>query len=85
MKPQVDAVRRALSKRNDWNGLPITPALLFMSVDNRPLLSPNPLRFGEVYVLGGKALGKLVRAAGRDVLLDVAEVERVLATARQAT
>jgi hypothetical protein len=82
MKPQVDAVRRALAGRDEWRDVPVTAALLFMSDDNWSLLNFKPLRFGEIYALWGKALGKLIRAdrmVGDPI--DVPELERSLAEA----
>jgi hypothetical protein len=81
MKPQVDAVRRALAEHDDWNEVPIKPALLFMSDDNWSLFSIRPLVFGEVYVLWGKTLGKLIRAEPARNRFDVGELERALAIA----
>lgn len=83
-KPQVEAVRRALAKRDDWRDLPVTPALLFMSDDNWSLLNFRPLRFGDVYVLWGKALGKLIRGDGTGGSVDVTGLEHALATALPA-
>jgi hypothetical protein len=79
MKPQVEAVRRALAVRDKWCGVPVTAALLFMSDGNWSLLDFRPLRFGEVYALWGKALGKLIRSGGETARIDVPELERVLA------
>ena len=80
MKPQVEAVRRVLTGRKEWSDVPVRPVLLFMSDDNWPLLSRRPLRFNDVYVLWGKALGKLIRADSTGSSLDVGELERALAT-----
>jgi hypothetical protein len=84
MKPQVEAVRRALSECEEWNDVPVTPALLFMSDDNWSLLSIRPLRFDNVYVLWGKALGKLIRAEATGDRIEVGDLERALATALPA-
>ena len=62
----------------------MTPTLLFMSDDNWSLLSLRPLRFNDVYVLWGKALGKLIRADSTGRSIDVTELERALATALPA-
>lgn len=61
----------------------MTPALLFMSADNRSLFDVPLLRFDDLYVLWGKALGKLSRA-GSGGSIDVGELERALATALPA-
>ena len=84
MKPQVEAVRRVLETRNEWRDVPVTAALLFMSDDNWSVLNRRPLKLGSVYVLWGKALGKLIRAAGNLRVSEVAEVENALATALPA-
>jgi hypothetical protein len=76
MKPQVEAVRRALAKRDGWRDEPVTAALLFMSDDNWSLLNLRPLRFGDVYVLWGTARGKLIRANRPGGSIHVREVER---------
>jgi hypothetical protein len=81
MKPQVEAVRRALAGRDEWRDVPVTVALLFMSDDNWSLLNFKPLRFGEVYALWGKALGKLIRADREGDPIDVPQLERSLAKA----
>ena len=44
-----------------WIGVPIIPTLLFIGTDNFPRRQKHPLQFDDVYVLWGKALGKLVR------------------------
>jgi hypothetical protein len=41
----------------------------------------RPLRFGNVHVLRGKALGKLIRADGPLTATDVTEIEHALALA----
>jgi hypothetical protein len=81
MRPQVEAVRRALSAHDVWRDAPVTAVLLFMSDENWSLLDFKPLRFGEVYALWGGALGKLIRAelAGRTI--DIAALEHLLAVA----
>jgi len=80
MKPQVEAVQRALAARDEWREVPVTAALLFMSDDNWSLLNFKPLRFGAVYALWGKALGKLIRSADETAeRIDVPELERALA------
>ena len=84
MKPQVDAVRRALAGDDVWREVPVTAALLFMSDDNWSLLDFKPLRFGEVYALWGKALGKLIRADRVGQPIDVPELERALGVALPA-
>jgi hypothetical protein len=84
MEPQVEAVRRALAQRDKWCDVPVIPALLFMSDDNWSLFNLRPLRFGDVYVLWGEALGKLIRADVTGGSIDVGEVERALATALPA-
>jgi hypothetical protein len=81
MRRQVEAVRRALANHEEWDHVPVTPALLFMSDDNWPLITVRPLRFGDVHVLWGKALGKLIHVEDTDGSIDVAALERVLATA----
>ena len=65
MDRQVAAVRAALAKDEKWREVPVTPVLLFISAENWSLLNFRPLRFGEVYVLWGKALGKLLRTERR--------------------
>jgi hypothetical protein len=84
MKPQVDAVRRALAGDDVWREVPVTAALLFMSDDNWSLLDFKPLRFGEVYALWVKALRKLIRADRAGQPIDVPELERALAVALPA-
>jgi hypothetical protein len=80
MKPQVEAVQRALAAHDEWRDVPVTAALLFMSDDNWSLLNFKPLRFGAVYALWGKALGKLIRSADETAeRIDVPELERALA------
>jgi hypothetical protein len=81
MKPQVEVVRQALAGRDVWRDVPVIAALLFMSDDNWSLLNFKPLRFGEVYALWGRALGKLIRADREGDPIDVPELERVLALA----
>lgn len=81
MKTQVNAVHLVLADHEEWREVAVTPALLFMSDDNWSLLDRRPLRFGEVYVLWGKALGKLIRAKGTDGRIDLIKLERMLATA----
>jgi hypothetical protein len=80
-KPQVEAVRRALADREEWRDMPVTVALLFMSDDNWSLLNIKPLRFGEVYALWGKALGKLIQSGGPTRTIDIPALERALAAA----
>jgi hypothetical protein len=60
MDPQISAVRAVLAENQDWRNVPVTGAILFMSFDNWSLLNFRPLRFGDIYVLWGKALGKLL-------------------------
>jgi hypothetical protein len=81
MRPQLEAVRGAVADQEEWRDVPITAALLFMSDDNWSLLDFRPLRFGEVYALWGKALGKLIRADGQGQKVDVPGLERALAAA----
>jgi hypothetical protein len=52
-----------------------------MSSENWSLLDRRPLRFGAVYVLWGKALGKLIRAEGSLTSAQISEIERTLALA----
>jgi hypothetical protein len=73
-----------LSQRDDWHDVPVKPVLLFMSDDNWSLLNIRPLRFDEVYVLWGKALGKLIRADRPGKPFDVGALERALAIALPA-
>jgi hypothetical protein len=84
MKSQVEAVRSVLSRREDWHDVPVTPVLLFMSDDNWSVFSIRPLRFDEVYVLWGKALGKLIYAEPTGDGADVGELESALAIALPA-
>ena len=81
MKPQVEAVRRALATDNGSRAVPVIPVLLFISLENWSLFNFRPLRFGDVFVLCGKALGKLIRADANYGSADVQELERALATA----
>jgi len=84
MAAQVDAVRKALDRHEEWHGVPVVPVLLFADPDNWSLLDLRPLRFGDVVVLWRKALLKLVRASRDAAPLDVAELERALALALPA-
>ena len=79
MRPQVEAVRQALAATGEWSDVPVTAGLLFMSDENWSLFDVRPLRFDDVYVLWGRALGKLIRAEGSTGIIDVAAVERALA------
>jgi len=79
MGRQVAAVRAVLAQDEKWSDVPVTPVLLFISPENWSLLNYRPLRFGEVYVLWGKALGKLLRADPKIPRDAVSELERVLA------
>jgi hypothetical protein len=81
MDQQVAAVRAVLSEHQQWRNVPITPVLLFISPENWSLLNFRPLRFGEVYVLWGKALGKILRGEPGISTDDVPKLEHVLATA----
>jgi hypothetical protein len=81
MQRQVDAVRKTLLENEEWRNVPVTPVILFMRDDNWPLLSFRPLRFGEVYVLWGKALGKLLRANETIPKEKLSQFERLLASA----
>lgn len=78
MKQQVAAVRAVLSLDQKWSDVPVTAALVFISPENWSLLNFRPLRFGETYVLWGKALGKLLRAEERIPRDAVVELERLL-------
>ena len=62
-----------------WIGVPMIPTLLFIGTDNFPRRQKHPLQFDDVYVLWGKALGKLVRQLGPLNPAEVSELERVLA------
>jgi hypothetical protein len=79
MDRQVAAVRTALAQDEEWSDVPVTPVLLFVSPENWSLLSFRPLRFGETYVLWGKAFGKLLRADAKISREALPELERVLA------
>ncbi len=81
MSSQLEAVKHALAASADWRGVPVTGAFCFMSSENWSLLKQRPLRFGDVYVLRGKALGKLIRADGPLTSVQIAEIERQLALA----
>ena len=81
MNGQLEAVKHALAARADWREVPVTGAFCFMSSENWSLLARRPLRFGDVYVLWGKALGKLIRAEGALATTQIAEIERTLALA----
>jgi hypothetical protein len=81
MDRQVAAVRAVLSQDQKWSEVPVTPVLLFVSSENWSLLNFRPLRFGETYVLWGRALGKLLRAEEKIPRDAVAELERLLALA----
>ncbi len=80
VKPQVEAVSRVVAEHEEWRDVAVTPVLLFVSDENWSLFDLRPLRFDDVYVLWGKALGKLIRA-GSGGSIDVGELERALATA----
>jgi hypothetical protein len=62
----------------------VTGALLFVGDDNWSLLDFRPLRFGDVYVLWGRALGKLIRANGTNGCVDVSH-DRARAHSRTGT
>jgi hypothetical protein len=81
MGRQVAAVRAVLAQDEKWSDVPVTPVLLFISPENWSLLNFRPLRFGEIYVLWEKALGKLLRAEAKISSDAVPELERMLATA----
>jgi hypothetical protein len=80
MTTQVEAVRRAIAHEERWQDLPVTAVLLFMSDSNWSVFARHPLRFESVYVLWGKALGKLIRAERAAESIDVAALEHALAT-----
>lgn len=84
MKPQVEAVRSVLGRRSEWREVPVTAALLFMAEEDWSFFALRPLRLGSVYVLWGKALGKLIRAAGNVETADLVEIERALASSLAA-
>lgn len=81
MTAQLEAVKDALAASADWREVPVTGAFCFMSSESWSLLDRRPLRFGDVYVLWGKALGKLIRAEGALTRAQVVEIERTLALA----
>jgi len=85
MDRQVAAVRAALAKDEKWRDVPVTPVLLFISAENWSLLNFRPLRFGEVYVLWSKALGKLLRTEEKIPREGVVDLERLLALALPST
>lgn len=84
MERQLGAVRAPLAQDGDWRHVPITPAIVFMSPDNWSFLDFRPLRFGDVYVLWGRALGKLLRAEQKIPRDAVPHLERLLAAALPA-
>jgi hypothetical protein len=77
---QAEVAKNVLAREQGSDGVPITPVLLFMAIENWSLLRLRPLRFGSVYVLWGKALGKLVRAEGPLSGAQVSHIERLLTT-----
>ena len=79
MNVQTSVVRRVLATHRECEPVPVTPVLLFRSHDNWSLFARRPLRFGDVYALWGRALGKLVRAGGPIGPQAVLELERRLA------
>ncbi|MEO6487877.1 MAG: hypothetical protein ABIO78_08060, partial [Thermoanaerobaculia bacterium] len=81
MKGQLEAVRGALAATDEWRHVPVTPTICFMAPENWSLLDRRPLRFGAVYILWGKALGKLIRADGALTSSQITEIERTLALA----
>ena len=81
MNGQLEAVKHALAARAGWREVPVTGALCFVSSENWSLLDRRPLRFGDVYVLWGKALGRLIRAEGALTSAQIAEIEGTLALA----
>ena len=81
MNSQLETVKHALATRADWRDVPVTGAFCFMSSENWSLLDRRPLRFGDAYVLWGKALRKLIRAGGSLTSVRIAEIERQLALA----
>jgi Nuclease-related domain len=76
---QRAVVRRTLAERDMYREIPVTAALLFMSTSNWPLFQMRPLQFDGVYVLWGKALGKLVRSSGSVPPELIPRLERFLA------
>ena len=85
MDRQAAVVRAALAQDERWSDVPVTPVLLFMSTENWSLLNFRPLRFGKIYVLWGKALGKLLHAEAKIPTDAVTELERILAVALPST
>ncbi len=81
MSGQLEAVSGALVASEEWRHVPVTPTICFMAPENWSLLDRRPLHFGAVYVLCGKALGKLIRADGLLAGNQIAEIERTLALA----
>jgi hypothetical protein len=81
MTRQVDAVRAGLAAEGAWKDVPVTAAIVFMASENWSLFDLRPLRFGNVHVLRGEALGKLIRADGPLTATDVTEIEHALALA----
>jgi len=63
MNRQVEAVRSILACNEMWRAVPVIPVILCVSDDNWSLFGTRPLRFGSVYVVWAKALGKLERPA----------------------
>ena len=75
---QLTLIREALD-RTQWANVPITPLLWFVGDENWPLLAARVLAFGDVRVLWGKPLGKLIRGGAQRSIDQIQLLERELA------
>ena len=75
---QLTLIREALD-RTQWTNVPITPLLWFVGDENWPLLAARVLAFGDVRVLWGKPLGKLIRGGAQRSIDQIQLLERELA------
>ena len=75
---QLAVVRETLAP-TQWAHVPVTPLLWFVGAENWPLLGARVLAFGDVRVLWGKPLGKLIRDNSNERVDQVELLERELA------
>jgi hypothetical protein len=75
---QLTLVRATLAP-TQWANVPITPLLWFLGAENWPLLGARVLAFGDVRVLWGKPLGKLIRNQSQQGIDQIELLERELA------
>jgi hypothetical protein len=75
---QLTVLRETLAQ-TQWAHVPITPLLWFVGAENWPLLGARVLAFGDVRVLWGKPLGKLIRNESHQGIDQIELLERELA------